>query len=310
MLFSELYSAYYNAVAAILREALEGPVTPDTMRRIIGKHASNESALTIVPALTDGRWPLLREDGTPVIRHVPTMPLTTLQKQWINAISRDPRMRLLIEADGEEAAAGLPFPEEDVLFTPEDVCVYDAYADGDPYEDPAYRAHFREILRALREGSALRMQVRNRHGNPMTVTMMPDHLEYSEKDDKFRLYGNASHRNDIVNLARIESVERCEREEVRKSRSVRQGKPAKVEFLLLDERKALERVMLHFAHLEKRTEKLDEKNYRVTLYYDGFDETELLIRLLSFGPLVKVVEPGRFLDLIRERLTNQSGLDL
>ena len=45
MIFSELYSAYYNAVACILREALRGPVTPEKMRRIISENAFDERRL-------------------------------------------------------------------------------------------------------------------------------------------------------------------------------------------------------------------------------------------------------------------------
>ena len=50
---------------------------------------------------------------------------------------------------------------------------------------------------------------------------------------------------------------------------------------LTDERNALERAMLHFSHLEKKTEKVSNDRYKITLYYDKDDETELLNK--SFG---------------------------
>ncbi|MBO4474942.1 MAG: WYL domain-containing protein [Clostridiales bacterium] len=302
MIFSELYSAYYNAVACILREAVRGPVTPEKMRKIIAENAFDESVLTILPALSEGRWPLLRKDGTTTVRHAPTMPLTALQKQWLNTIFQDPRMRLFLE---EGAAIVPPFPEEKVLLTRENYYIYDAYADGDPYDDENYRRNFRTVLRAIKEKQALRIRMINRHGNPMTVSMIPGYLEYSEKDDKFRVYGSSRRRDDIVNLARVESVEIVPAEECMKKGTPRAGNKAKVEFLLLDERKALERVMLHFAHFEKTAERIDGKNYRVTIFYDGYDETEMVIRILSFGPLLKVVEPARFVELVRARLRSQ-----
>ena len=40
----------------------------------------------------------------------------------------------------------------------------------------------------------------------------------------------------------------------------------KVLFELVDDRKALERVLMHFAHFEKQVEKVDERKYQVTLY--------------------------------------------
>ena len=42
--------------------------------------------------------------------------------------------------------------------------------------------------------------------------------------------------------------------------------------------------------------------------YRHEDETELVIKLLSFGPVLKVVEPERFVTLIRERIERQYRL--
>ena len=64
---------------------------------------------------------------------------------------------------------------------------------------------------------------------------------------------------------------------------------------------------MHFAHFEKQAEKLDENRYRVTVTYDGDDETELVIRMLSFGPMVKVTAPQHFVELMKERLINQKS---
>ena len=76
-------------------------------------------------------------------------------------------------------------------------------------------------------------------------------------------------------------------------------------FLLWDERNALERVLLHFSHFEKETVRLGDREYQVTLRYEIADETELLIRVLSFGPMLRVTAPQRFIRLIRERLEQQ-----
>ena len=79
-----------------------------------------------------------------------------------------------------------------------------------------------------------------------------------------------------------------------------------VTFELEDRRNALERVLLHFSHLEKETKRLDDTHYRVTLRYDRSDRTEMVIRILSFGPMLKVVEPESFVRQIRERLNRQN----
>ena len=77
---------------------------------------------------------------------------------------------------------------------------------------------------------------------------------------------------------------------------------------LTDERNALERVMLHFSHLDKETERIGDNRYRITLHYEQEDETELLIRVLSFGPVLKVVFPEDFIKKLCERLEKQKKL--
>jgi len=72
-----------------------------------------------------------------------------------------------------------------------------------------------------------------------------------------------------------------------------------------DRRNALERVLMHFAHFKKEAERIDAMRYRVSIDYDLADETEMVIRILSFGPMVKVVSPDHFVDLIKERLRSQ-----
>ena len=63
MIFSELYSAYYNAVAAVLKEAVGKKLNRNEIRAIIEKHAFGESVLNIEPALAEERWQLIRRTG-------------------------------------------------------------------------------------------------------------------------------------------------------------------------------------------------------------------------------------------------------
>ena len=77
---------------------------------------------------------------------------------------------------------------------------------------------------------------------------------------------------------------------------------------LTDDRNALERVMLHFSHLDRETERIDDSHYMITLYYEREDETELLIRVLSFGPVLKVIFPDDFIKKLCDRLEKQKNL--
>ena len=295
MIFSELYSAYYNAVAGILKEACARPLSRAELRKIVEREAFGESLLNIEPAILGERWQLLNTDGTTPIRHAPTMPLTLLQRRWLKAISLDPRIRLFPDAVFDD-------PDTEPLFRPEDIDVFDRYADGDPYEDGEYIRHFRLILEAVRDRVPLSVEYVTPKGHVNRLILMPECLEYSEKDDKFRLAGYGASQW-FVNLARIT---RCERYggEMRDPAVLPESREKRtVELELTDERNALERVLMHFAHFEKQAERLDSLRYRIRITYDREDETEMLIRVLAFGPVVRVLSPGTFVDLIRERLS-------
>ena len=300
MIFSELYSAYYNAVAAILKEACTRPLSRGEMRKIIGQKAFGESLLSIEPALLEEKWPLLHRDGTASLESAPEMPLTLLQKRWLKALSLDPRIRLFGEP--------LPhFPDVEPLFRPEDIDYFDRYTDGDPYGDENYIRHFRTVLEAVRNRTPLSVEALSRKGEVLRHDLIPEYLEYSEKDDKFRLVGSGPRRL-TVNLFRIL---RCvPGGDAAPDRNTPPETPEKrsVELELTDRRNALERVLMHFAHFEKQAEKLGPDRYRISIVYDRDDETEMVIRILAFGPMVKVLSPDSFTELIRERLLRQKAL--
>lgn len=302
MIFSELYSAYYNAVAAILSGILAGERSERELSGLVSQKAFGESVLTVMPSLKGGRWQLLHPDMTTPLLHKPTMPMTTLQKRWLKAILLDPRIRLFgIEIAGLE--------EVEPLFTPEDYCVYDQYGDGDPYEDEGYIERFRVILRVMHEGGAIRLSMENRFGRPMTVICRPIRLEYSERDDKFRLVTEGCRTVATVNLARIRFCAPYEGD-IPADAAPQERRSGTLTLKVTDERNALERVMLHFAHFEKQVERLGENTYLLTVTYALDDENEMVIRVLSFGPLLEVAGPVSFRNAVKERLKKQKNCGL
>lgn len=299
MLFSEIYGSYYNVVAAILAEASGGKLTEHRMTELVRERAFGESGLTIPSALKSGAWPLLDQDLSSVLRHKPAMPLTTLQKRWLKALLSDPRIALF-----SPDMTGL----EDVqpLYAPDVFVYFDRYGDGDPYEDPGYVACFQTALRAIRERRGLRVRYRDHSGARRSFQCRPYRLEYSSKDDKFRLLASGVRWLTTINMARVRSCELLEPYDPQTVPPPRE-RPEELVMLLRDERNGLERVLLHFSHFEKETVKLDGGLYQIKLRYDRDDETELLIRVLSFGPVLEVKSPAVFIDLMRERIRRQSG---
>ena len=299
-MFSEVYSAYFNAVAAILREAARGGISEKRITEIANEKAFAESFLTIIPALKNEEWLLLNRAGQTPIRKPPQMPLTLLQKRWLKALLADSRLTLFApDTSGLE--------QIEPLFTADDFIYFDRYTDGDPFNDADYIHHFRVILRALRECRKLQISfVSGRNSRRLTGTYIPRGLEYSAKDDKFRLLTNGGRFGATINLGRMISCEMAGDYDPGLLRAPK--RKTMLTFELTDERNALERVMLHFADCRKETRRMDDKHYHVTLWYDPQDETEILIRVLAFGQMIRVTSPESFINLIRERVNKQLKL--
>lgn len=226
--------------------------------------------------------------------------MTLLERRWLRTILDDPRAKLFGNFEWED--------DVEPLFHRDDFAVYDRYLDGDDYDSPEYVARFRTILRALRENRPLQVEYFSARGNAMQLRCHVYRLEYSEKDDKFRIMTCGRNGSSILNLSRIASCELCGDPLDELPKPVRR----RVEYVLevTDKRNALERALMQFADLEKRTEHVQDDRYKITLYSDEEDEPELLIRVLSFGPMIKAVSPEEFVEKIRARLIAQMRFDL
>lgn len=302
VLFHEIYSCYYHTVSKILSASVRGSLTESEMLTLIKEYAFAESHLAIIPALKNENWQLVDEKLQTSLVHQPSTGLTTLQKRWLKAISLDPRIRLF-------SVDFAILEDVEPLFTPEDYVVFDNYNDGDDYENEHYIRIFQALQKAIHAHKKVLIQYSSRKNNQRTISCTPYQFEYSEKDDKFRIRILGCRYANILNVSRIQECDILDEEGI----PLRESRNIISDYLimeLLDERNALERVLLHFAHFEKEALRISEQKYRIKIYYERDDETEMLIRVLSFGPFVKVTEPEHFVDLIKKRLLMQKSCGL
>ena len=298
--FNEIYGTYFNVVSSILRQAQEKQLTKDSLELLVREQAFADSCLTIPKALQDGSWPLLQKDMTTPLRHAPAMPLTTLQRRWLKSLLTDKRIQLFdVDSSGLENV--------EPLFSEEQFVYFDRYSDGDNYDDPEYKQHFCLLLQAITEKRRVEISFISGKNESVRKEYLPLQLEYSAKDDKFRLKAVCERHLHYVNVGRIKSCKMLE-QTGEEACMLLEPERCAVTVLLTDERNALERAMLNFSHLEKITERLDEKHYRLQLMYNKSDETEMVIRILSFGPLLRVQEAAGFIELLRHRLRKQLAL--
>lgn len=304
-IFNEVYGTYYNVVAKILKEAVNGELTSRKLQNIVYDNGYGESLLQLLPALQEGKWQLLTPELETPVMNEPKMPLTMLQKRWLKTVLMDKRVRLFVEDEVlNEMETQLRVIEP--LYSMDSFVFYDRYIDGDDFENIAYIRNFKSLIEAIKNKNKVSVSYRN---NKQKISiwedLIPTDLEYSAKDDKFRLQCIEGKRRITLNLGKMIDVELGEHFEVECLASVPEEPQKKVVMELVDERKTLERALIHFSDLAKETDRLDDTHYRLTIYYDKCDETELLFRILSFGPTVIVKEPESFVELIKKQLREQ-----
>ncbi len=317
-LFSERYSCYYQVLRHLLLH--QDALSIQDIRAQISKEGFEESMLSIIPKLESGEWNLFDRDGALYLSKISpsfVTPLSNLEKSYLKALLSDPRIGLFLDR-GQIGFLQRMLASVTPLWTPEQFYYYDRFAGGDPWEDEAYRTIFRTLLHARKNRQYVDIDYNAPNGRRIHHYYVPARLEYSVKNDKFRLLalkhtGRGKMRLEILNLARIKSVVPTD---MKLSSAVDLNALIQSSYYkeplrlrIVNERNALERAMLHFANYEKNTRKLDENTYECLIYYNQNMETELLIEVLSFGPMLTVTGNDRFLALLKARLECQFNIN-
>ncbi len=320
-LFSEIYGAYFRTVERILSKER---ITKQEIRDIIHTEAFRDSALFLPQKLNPDSpesWGLLRKnpDGSfsRITQNPPPKFLTLLQKRWLKSKLSDPRMRLFLSKD---VLQGLDaeLADTEPLYPADMFRYFDVFSDGDSYESKAYRHAFRTILQAIHTDEILEIRFVSGKGRPQHGYFLPLKLEYSRKNDKFRAFCCRIGKDGVagfgtLNIGRITEVSKTGRHFSSEGltqqwlASRRCKEPVQVE--VYGERNGIERFLMEFASFEKHTEwDADRGTCMVRLWYDTQDETELLIQLLSFGPVVEILGPPDFRRQAAERVAAQYAL--
>lgn len=296
MIFHEIYGCYYLSVEKIIHSAINKTLDYETMLTIIQSYAYQESSIEITQHIKDQSWPLLKSDYTTPLCHSHHRPLTILEKRWLKSLSLDPRIQLF-------SVSFEALKDIEPLITPEDYVIYDQYSDGDPFQDQSYINNFQTILYAIDHQFALNIQYQNK-----TITCLPAKIEYSLKDNKFRLKTYNDHIYRTLNIAKITQCDlgehfQLEHKQLHSSRH-------QVTLELYNKRNTLERVLMQFADLQKQVKQIDDNTYHLQIFYQKEDETEIIIRILSFGPMLQVIAPQKFIGCIKDRLSMQLSCEL
>lgn len=306
MIFNEVYGAYTRTIGLLINEAIKkSGLSVTDFSRITETNAFSESVDFIRELLnpSDGTppFPLINKDlstrkYTTILSKQYKRPITIYELRWLKSVSEDPRIRLF--CDNFPSLDGI-----EPLFNPDDIIYYDQNLSGDDFEDPVYIEVFRAILKAINDKQEIKITKKNN----VFFYAIPIKLEYSQKDNRFRLVTSPREEkgnNWYVNLSSIKEIQTADKDF---TPLIEQGErdTTKAVLEITDERDAMERICLSFSHLERTSERIDKSHYRLTITYDQSDDAEMIVRIMSFGKYVKVLEPEKIKEEIKLRLKSQ-----
>ena len=311
-LFSEIFGCYYRVVQEIVNNA---PLSEIEIQKIIRENGFAESCFYILPMLQE--LPFIEKKGDKyysLLENKIKLPLTNIEKSWLKAISLDERFSLLSKEFDGSLLDGISLLYDQKFFK-----YYDRYSDGDNFSDISYIRYFHKINKAMDNRNVIKVIYRSPKNDKITIGhYIPLKFEFSSKDNKFRFY-SARIRNGCVddyvclNMCRILDV-RASNENFegvldleKYIEKFEMEEPVIVE--VYDKRNAIERFMVEFSSYKKYSE-FDRltNTCKTKIFYRKTEELEILIKLLSFGPVLRVLGPERFLRLFLYRVQKQEEL--
>ena len=321
-IFSEVYGCYYDAAIKILSLAVKGNLTEESLVDIADKYVyadkeAHSSAQHIFNVLFRGEKKdgssmsaaLLDENCDTPLYNEPVLPLTLLQKRWLKSLLLNKRIKLFGLEEPEWLDGVKP------LFMPDDFVYFDQDTDGDNYSDEKYINNFRILLKAINRKHKLNIVYADRKNEQHHYDGgIPYKMEYSPKNDKFRLLLiRKIYEKTIFSVLNVSQISSVEISDEHYDECLDGFVPEKGEIVFeLDNDNTtmqLSRAMREFSDMEKETKHLGNNIYQVSIKYYKSDEKEIVIRLMSYLPYIKVISPDDVRKQIEEKLKTQMTLN-
>ena len=306
-IFHEIYGSYYGAISDIL-DALchKASLSVCDMEQIITKKAFRDSTYLLLQAIDSGRyaWVLYKDDHDNNYRtslaNIPKLPLTLLEKQWLKTIYMDPRVQLLTDS--------IPEFLQDIepLYMAEDLYICGQYGAGDNYESKDYKKHFRIIQQALKYCCYLELRYRSANNEVFEEEVLPIQLQYSVKENIFRLFAIANDKQRVYNLSRIEDCRLGDK--YKNTSGFIPLEEMHADVVLSNDRRTLERLLLYFSNYKRETSKLEEGTFLIRIFFPKADMNEVLVNILSFTPMVKIIGPALMKDAFLKKINQQKQI--
>ena len=328
-LFHEYKNKYFHLIFRILNLSKDGLDRDEIIKlieqeeyeeKVIGKDFKTFEGMLLNEYESLDNLNLLEERESKfysILNNEKRIPLkvrfSKLEKTWINGMIKEPVVQALL---GKEILEKLEKALEDVKEGNNDIIEFTNKVKSNfQYNIKKFTEDFYIILEGIvKEGPIIYTNV-DRNGNEYKNQLaLPIRIEYSLKDDKFRasLYSLKEERSIMVNLHTLKDVKIAEKDieiseninlEINREDVLRKLKEKKysetpITIELEDIRGAMERCFMSFSSFERCSRAISENKYEIDIYYYTFEEADVIRKIMSLGPYVKVKSPERVKEII------------
>lgn len=319
-LHNSINSRYHQIITMLLDLSQVREIYLEDVKDAISSKGFCETEPYLLPRLIDSNckdnYRLFIKEGNMIrsrLKDPSYVQLSNIEYQWLKTASKDSRFRLFFKEDTYNKILHILDDKEDLFddFIFENI---DEYVYSDDFTNNNYITNFNTILCAIRSKNVLNISYVNSRNKTTFGSYLPISLVYSMKENKFslRAYNTSAKSNKkcILNLNGIKSINIMDIDTPQVGNiSFMTHKRKHVDIIINNNRNGFERVFYQLATYERETE-YDEitGNCHMRLFYNSDYETELLITLISFGPIIKIIEPDKFVSQFRKRLQDQFDL--
>lgn len=325
-LFHEYKNKYFHLVFRILNLAKNGLYKDEIIRliekeeydeKIIGKDFKTFEGMLLNKYSKIDNFNFLEErEGKyySILNNQDSIPLkvrfSKLEKSWLNGMIKEPVVQALL---GKDILEKLEAALIDVKKGSNEVIEFTNKVKSDVDVDLEKMSRdFYTILEGIINEKPILYSNVDKNGNEYNNQLaLPIRIEYSLKDDKFRasIYSLEEQRSVMVNLHTLKEVKiaqnvnsEIKREDVLKKLKEKKYSEIPITIELEDIRGAMERCFMSFSSFERNSRNISENKYEIDIYYYTFEEDEVIRKIMSLGPYVKVKSPDRVKDIVIDKI--------
>ncbi len=309
-MYHEIYGKYYQIIFELLNSK---PKTEREINDYIREKGYEESFLYLDAERLVNDYHLFEKRGNvyypKTINKIPQV-FTNEQKSWIFTMLFDEKSKLFLSNNAINQYKETL--NDDVLYTNEEYQYLFQDKDVDIIS-PKFAGLFKIIQKAIADNMNLHLTFISSHKNYTHKLVAPMKIEYSMQDQKIRLIAIEYRNKQPKRMIRIRLSNVIGYRVVNRDAEIDfeyfKNKELSLEPLIIEVYPVLngiERVFIELSNYKREAIYDKERNLSIMkIYYEKADEMDLVLKMLSFGKVVKVVSDGFIKEEVLRRLLLQ-----